>query len=102
MKPIIIYPSREDEDTITIKKSYFESIIEQVYQQGVSDGNVIYNKPVYRETSTTPPTDKVVGDVSTYGVNYRELLKGSKEKGVQELLDKCDLYEARNGKAYTL
>lgn len=58
MKPIIIYPLKEDEDTITIKKSYFENIIEQVYQQGLSDGGC-YGKPVYRSiTSTTPLTDK--------------------------------------------
>lgn len=84
MKPIIIYPSKEDEDTITIKKSYFESIVEQVYQQGVSDGNVNYNKqPVYRGVeSTTSMVDK-------------------HDKIVRELIDKCDLYEVKNGKAYT-
>lgn len=84
MKPIIIYPSKEDEDTITIKKSYFESIVEQVYQQGVSDGNVNYNKQsVYRGVeSTTSMVDK-------------------HDKIVRELIDKCDLYEVKNGKAYT-
>lgn len=84
MKPIIIYPSKEDEDTITIKKSYFESIVEQVYQQGVSDGNVNYNKQsVYRGVdSTTSVVDK-------------------HDKIVRELIDKCDLYEVKNGKAYT-
>lgn len=84
MKPIIIYPLKEDEDTITIKKSYFESIVEQVYQQGVSDGNVNYNKqPVYRGVeSTTSMVDK-------------------HDKIVRELIDKCDLYEVKNGKAYT-
>lgn len=84
MKPIIIYPLKEDEDTITIKKSYLESIIEQVYQQGVSDGNVNYNKqPVYRGVeSTTSMVDK-------------------HDKIVRELVDKCDLHEVKNGKAYT-
>lgn len=59
MKPIIIYPSQEDEDTITIKKSYLESIIEKAYQQGVADGSC-YSKPVYR--GTTPLTNKGPSD----------------------------------------
>lgn len=84
MKPIIIYPSKEDEDTITIKKSHLESIIEQVYQQGVSDGNVNYNKqPVYR------------------GVESTASMVDKHDKIVRELIDKCDLYEVKNGKAYT-
>lgn len=72
MKPIIIYPSKEDEDAITIKKSYLESIIEQAYQQGLSDGNC-YGKPVYR--STTPLTNKGPSDNSTYSADSNELTK---------------------------
>lgn len=72
MKPIIIYPSQEDEDAITIKKSYLESIIEQAYQQGVADGSC-YSKHAYR--GTTPLTNKGPSDKSTHSGDNTELVK---------------------------
>lgn len=50
MKPVIIYTDTYDEknNTLTINKDKFESIIDQVYQSGVEDGkknNCIINYP---------------------------------------------------------
>ena len=57
MKPIIIYPKITKYGNVIISKEDFEKIINDVYEQGKSDGDkqqMILNPITYPSPNTTP------------------------------------------------